>query len=56
MSIANPLDGLLHPKARIEELYGVFGADQVALVYEANQILGVISQIDLIEHLSKHSK
>jgi cystathionine beta-synthase len=55
-SIANPLGGLLHPKARVEELYGVFGADQVALVYESNTILGVISQIDLIEHLSKHSK
>ena len=55
-AIANELGGLLHPKARVEELYGVFGADQVALVYESNQILGVISQIDLIEHLSKHSK
>jgi len=55
-SIANDLGGLLHPKARVEELYGVFGADQVALVYESNQILGVISQIDLIEHLSKHAK
>jgi len=55
-SIANELGGLLHPKARVEELYGVFGADQVALVYESNQILGVISQIDLIEHLSKHAK
>ncbi|MBL4592095.1 MAG: pyridoxal-phosphate dependent enzyme [Phycisphaerales bacterium] len=55
-TIANPLGGLLHPKARVEELYGVFGADQVALVYESNQILGVVSQIDLIEHLSKHSK
>jgi len=54
-AIANPLDGLLHPKARIEELYGVFGAGQVALVYESNQILGVISQIDLIEHLGKQS-
>tara|TARA_R110000868_G_scaffold241497_3_gene496788 strand:+ start:539341 stop:540750 length:1410 start_codon:yes stop_codon:yes gene_type:complete len=55
-SIANELGGLLHPKARVEELYGVFGADQVALVYESNQILGVISQIDLIEYLSKHAK
>ena len=55
-SIANELGGLLHPKARVEELYGVFGADQVALVFESNTILGVISQIDLIEHLSKHSK
>ncbi|MBO6512984.1 MAG: pyridoxal-phosphate dependent enzyme [Phycisphaerales bacterium] len=54
-TIANDLGGLLHPKARVEELYGIFGADQVALVYESNQILGVVSQIDLIEHLSKHS-
>ncbi|MFK7758442.1 MAG: pyridoxal-phosphate dependent enzyme [Phycisphaerales bacterium] len=54
-NIANPLGGLLHPKARVEELYGVFGADQVALAYESNTILGVISQIDLIEHLSKQS-
>ncbi len=55
-TIANPLGGLLHPKSRIEELYGVFGADQVALAFEGNKILGVISQIDLIEHLSKHTK
>ena len=52
--IANPIGGLLHPKARVEELYGVFGADQVAVVIDSGEILGVISQIDLIEYLAKN--
>lgn len=52
--IANEVGGLVHTKARVEELYGVFGADQVALVIEDNRVLGVISKIDLIDHLSSH--
>lgn len=54
-SIANEVGGVLPPSARVEELYGIFGADQVALVIDSGTIIGVISQIDLIEHLAKHA-
>ena len=51
-----PIAGLLHPKARVEELYGVFAADQAAIVLDNGAIVGILSQIDLIEHLAKHQK
>lgn len=51
-----PIAGLLHPKARVEELYGVFAADQAAIVIDNGAIVGILSQIDLIEHLAKHQK
>lgn len=52
-TIANPIAGLLHTKARVEELYGIFETDHVAIVIEDSQIKGVISKIDLIEYLTK---
>lgn len=54
---AQPIGGLVYPKARIEELYRIFETDQVAIVVEdGSRIVGVISQIDLIEHLSNANK
>ena len=52
-TIAHELGGVLHPKARVEELYGIFETDHVAIVIDGNTIIGVVSQIDLIEHLAK---
>ncbi len=52
-TIAHDIGGLLHPKARVEELYGIFETDHVAIVIDSNKIVGVVSKIDLIEHLSK---
>lgn len=52
-TIAHELGGLLHPKARVEELYGIFETDHVAVVVDGCEILGVVSKIDLIEHLAK---
>tara|TARA_R110002073_G_scaffold118918_6_gene259509 strand:+ start:24463 stop:25875 length:1413 start_codon:yes stop_codon:yes gene_type:complete len=52
-SIAHDIGGLLHPKARVEELYGIFETDHVAMVIDGNTIVGVVSKIDLIEHLAK---
>ncbi|MEX0876635.1 MAG: pyridoxal-phosphate dependent enzyme [Phycisphaerales bacterium] len=52
-AIANPIAGLLHTKARVEELYGIFETDHVAIVIDESQIVGVISKIDLIEYLAK---
>lgn len=51
--IANPIAGLLHTKARVEELYGIFETDHVAIVIEDGKIKGIISKIDLIEYLTK---
>lgn len=54
--IEAPIAGLLSPKARVEELYGVFAADQAAIVIDNGTIVGILSQIDLIEYLAKHQK
>lgn len=52
MSAANPIAGLIYPKARIEELFHIFATDHVAVVVDASNVVGVISQIDLIEYLA----
>jgi len=51
--VMNPIGGLLHPKARVEELYGIFETDHVAVVIDGSEIMGVVSKIDLIEHLAQ---
>ncbi len=51
--IEKPIAGLLYPKARVEELYGIFANDQAAIVIDNNRVVGVLSQIDLIDHLAK---
>jgi len=51
--IANPIGGLVYPKARIEELFAILENDQTAIVIDANNLVGVISQIDLIDFLSR---
>ena len=53
--IANRAGGLIYPKARIEELYRIFEAGEVALVVDESKLIGVISKIDLIDYLSKRS-
>ncbi len=52
-SIAHKIGGLLNPKARVEELYGIFETDHVAVVIDGESIVGMVSKIDLIEHLAK---
>ena len=51
-SVAAPIGGLIYPKARIEELFHIFAADNVAVVVDSSNVVGVISKIDLIEYLS----
>ena len=50
---AQHIGGLIYPKARIEELYRIFETGQVAVVVDADKIVGVVSQIDVIEFMSK---
>ncbi len=51
--VEKPIGGLLYPKARVEELYGIFANDQAAIIIDSDRVVGVISQIDLIEHLAR---
>ena len=51
-AVASPIAGLIYPKARIEELFHIFSTDHVAVVVDASNVVGVVSKIDLIEHLA----
>ncbi|VAX36964.1 Cystathionine beta-synthase [hydrothermal vent metagenome] len=50
--VATAVGGLIYPKARVEELYAIFAKDQVAIVVDQSRIVGIVSQIDLIDYLS----
>ncbi|MCA9289133.1 MAG: CBS domain-containing protein, partial [Phycisphaerales bacterium] len=50
--VAQPIGGLVYPKARIEELFPILENDRVAVVVDANRLLGVVSNIDLIEFMA----
>jgi len=52
-AIETQIGGVLTPSARVEELYGIFGSQQAAIVVNEGKIVGVLSEIDLIEHLAK---
>lgn len=52
-TIVQPLGGLIYPKARIEELYRIFETDRVAIVVDANAVVGIVSKIDLIDYMSR---
>ena len=51
--IETQLMGQVHPKAQAEELFGVFGADEAAIVVDEGKVIGVLTEIDLIEHMAK---
>ena len=52
-AVATAVGGLVYPKARVEELYSIFAKDQVAIVVDGSRIVGIVSQIDLIDYLSR---
>lgn len=52
-AVATAVGGLIYPKARVEELYAIFAKDQVAIVVDDSRIVGIVSQIDLIDYLSR---
>ena len=52
-AIAASLGGLIYPKARIEELFRIFETDQVGVVVDNNQIVGIVSKIDVLEFMSR---
>src|SRR5262245_25016618 len=55
-TVAAPIAGLIYPKARIEELFHIFAADNVAVVVDASKVVGVIAKIDLIEFLASKGR
>lgn len=55
-AIENKIGGIVSPKSRVEELYGVFAAEQAAIVMNDGKIVAVLSEIDLIEHLARHDQ
>jgi cystathionine beta-synthase len=56
ITVSTPIAGLIYPKARIEELFHIFAADNVAVVVDASKVVGVISKIDLIEYLASRGR
>lgn len=54
--VASPIAGLVYPKARIEELFHILETDHTAIVVDASKIVGVISKIDLVDHLARHGR
>ncbi|MFO0835057.1 MAG: pyridoxal-phosphate dependent enzyme [Phycisphaerales bacterium] len=54
--VAQPIGGLIYPKARVEELFRIFETDQVAIVVDAEKIVGVIGKIDVIDYMGRRGK
>lgn len=55
-AIETKLGGIVHPKARVEELYGIFAAEQAAIVMNDGRVVAILSEIDLIEHLASRNQ
>lgn len=55
-AVSQRIGGLIYPKARIEELYRIFETNQVAIVVDNEKIVGVVSQIDVIDFMSKKGR
>ncbi len=52
-AISASIGGLIYPKARIEELFRIFETDQVGVVVDNNQIVGIISKVDVLAFMTK---
>ncbi|MEZ6318270.1 MAG: CBS domain-containing protein [Phycisphaerales bacterium] len=55
-AVAAPIAGLVYPKARVEEVIHILESDHTAIVVDSAKIVGVLSKIDLVEHLTKHTR
>ncbi|MFN0131158.1 MAG: pyridoxal-phosphate dependent enzyme [Phycisphaerales bacterium] len=52
-AVSHPIGGLIYPKARIEELFRIFETDQVGVVVDAGKIIGIVSKVDVLEHMAR---
>ena len=48
-----PLQGVVSPEATLNRLREVFAQDNVAVVKEHEQVIGIVTKIDLIEYLAE---
>jgi cystathionine beta-synthase len=48
-----PLQGVVSPQATLSRLREVFAQDNVAVVKEHEQVIGIVTKIDLIEYLAE---
>jgi cystathionine beta-synthase len=48
-----PLQGVVSPEATLSRLREVFAQDNVAVVKEHEQVVGIVTKIDLIEYLAE---
>ncbi|HEY1418943.1 MAG TPA: pyridoxal-phosphate dependent enzyme, partial [Myxococcaceae bacterium] len=52
-SLIAPLQGVVSPEATLNRLREVFAQDNVAVVKEHEQVVGIVTKIDLIEYLAE---
>jgi cystathionine beta-synthase len=52
-SLIAPLQGVVSPEATLNRLRDVFAQDNVAVVKEHEQVVGIVTKIDLIEYLAE---
>jgi cystathionine beta-synthase len=54
-AISSSIGGLIYPKARVEELFRIFETDQVGVVVDNNQIVGIISKVDVLQFMTRRT-
>ena len=53
--IARPLEGQIRPNQTLDQVQPIFEDNNVAVVVDERQILGIINKIDLLEFLTKQT-
>ena len=54
-AVIAPLQGVVSLETTLDRLREVFAQDRVAVVKEAEKVVGIVTKIDLIEHLAKQA-
>ncbi|RMD87722.1 MAG: pyridoxal-phosphate dependent enzyme [Candidatus Dadabacteria bacterium] len=55
-TVAKSIQGTVSPESNIEDLYEIFDRDNIAIMMEGERLLGVITEIDVIEYLVQKEK
>jgi len=54
--VARPLEGQIKPNQTLDHVQTIFEDNNVAVVVDEGQILGIINKIDLLEFLTKQTQ
>ncbi len=54
--VARPLEGQIRPSQTLAQVQKIFEDNNVAVVVDEGQILGIINKIDLLEFLTKQTQ